>query len=178
MPDTINNLTIKVGQTGPLIKLQETHTAGTWEMTWVGPIGEEYYRRALRAAEDTVLKNNGERIVLTCPPDEHALRNWLMQYPSSMLAIDGDTYTLTLICPAEDGFIHDDYDDRTPLARITCPTCAERMAETRNRRRQQAFSKNLGSQEIAKHTRRVAEAYTRLAEIEEALHTPDATPGG
>ena len=178
MPDTTNNLTIKVGQTGPLIELRETDTTGTWEMSWVGPMGERHYRRALRAAEDTVLKNNGERIVLTCPPDEHALRNWLMQYPSSMLAIDDDTYTIEVICPAEDGLIHDDYDDRTPLPRITCQTCAERIAETRNRRRQEAFSKNLGPKEISKLTQRVAEAYTRLAEIEETLETPGSTHGG
>lgn len=177
MPNTTNNLTIKIGQTGPLVTLQETEATGTWEMTWVGPMDERYCRRALRAAEGTVLKNNGERIVLSCTTDAHALRNRLMQYPSSMLTIDGDTCTIGVIFPADDGLIHDDYDDRTPLPRITCPTCAERMAETRSSLRQQAISKNLGPQEIAKHTRRVAEAYTRLAEIEETLEIPDSAPG-
>ena len=76
---------------------------------------------------------------------------------------------MELITPGDDGFIHDDDDFRTPLERITCPTCVERFAKSRTAHRQDAFGKNEGPKEIAKHSRLIAEAYTRLAEIEENL---------
>ena len=71
--------------------------------------------------------------------------------------------------PAEDGLIHEDYDFRTPLRRITCTTCVERIAKSRTWRREDAFGKREGPKAIAEHSRQVAEAYARLAEIEEAL---------
>ena len=78
-----------------------------------------------------------------------------------------DRYTLELMVPAKDGYIHDDFDFRIPLRRITCLTCVERIAERRARKRREAFGK--GSAEVARHTRLVAEPYMRLAEIEEDL---------
>ena len=65
--------------------------------------------------------------------------------------------------------IHEDDDFRTPLRRITCVTCVARLAESRFRRREEAFAKRPGPKEIAKHSRLVAEAYARLAEIEDNL---------
>lgn len=65
--------------------------------------------------------------------------------------------------------MHDDFDFRTPLGRITCPTCVERFARKRARAREDAFDEYNGPREIARHTRLVAEAYARLAEIEENL---------
>ena len=58
---------------------------------------------------------------------------------------------------------------RTPLHRITCPTCVERFARKRAQTREEAFGEHNGPKAIARHTRLVAEAYTRLAEIEEDL---------
>ena len=82
-------------------------------------------------------------------------------------------YTIHLIVPAEDGMVHDDSDCRTRLHRITCPTCVARIADKRIQDRDLAFAQTPGAREIAKRTRRVAEAYTRLAEIEENLpHRP------
>ena len=48
--------------------------------------------------------------------------------------------------------------------------------KSRTRHRQDAFGKNEGPKEIAKHTRLIAEAYARLAEIEENLEIGDAEP--
>ena len=66
--------------------------------------------------------------------------------------------------------VHDDFDFRTPLHRITCPhlrrairqgTCADPA--------RRPLANTTGQGAIARHTRLVAEAYTRLAEIEETL---------
>ena len=76
---------------------------------------------------------------------------------------------MKLMLPDPDGLVHDDTDFRTPLVRITCPTCVKTIADTRARR-QEAFHQTHDPKEIAIHTRRVAEAYTRLAEIEESLN--------
>ena len=82
---------------------------------------------------------------------------------------EGARFAIQLIAPAENGLIHEDDDFRTPLRRITCPTCVGRIAKSRTRRREDAFGKREGPNAIAEHSRQVAEAYTRLAEIEEAL---------
>ena len=76
---------------------------------------------------------------------------------------------LDLMVPGEDGFVHEDDDFRTPLARITCPTCVNRIAWSRTKKRDEALGKGNGPKEIARHTRLIAGAYTRLAEIEENL---------
>ena len=88
-----------------------------------------------------------------------------------MVSSTGDRYAIELITPAKDGLIHEDDDFRTPLQRVTCPTCVERFAKSRTKRREDAFGKHEGPKEIAKHSRLIAEAYTRLAEIEENLKT-------
>ena len=79
---------------------------------------------------------------------------------------------------AEDGFIHDD-DFRTPLQQLTCPTCVGRIAESRTKRRRDAFGKHEEPRAIAAHSRLVAQAYTRSAEAEETLTdrlSPETAP--
>ena len=80
----------------------------------------------------------------------------------------GERYVLELLSPGQDGFIHDDFDFRAPLHRLTC---VNRIAESRTRARQDAMGKTPGPRAIAKHSRLIAEAYARLAEIEENLET-------
>ena len=121
----------------------------------------------LQAAENVVLPNDGEQLVLTCGADQETLRTQLDKWPPSTVSRTGDRYTIELITIAEDGFIHDD-DFRTPLQRITCPTCVGRIAESRTKRRRDAFGKHEGPRAIATHSRLVAQAYTRSAEVEEA----------
>ena len=123
----------------------------------------------LRNAETAVLKNGGELLIIPCPEDQEGMRETLEECGASKASLTDDRYRLELMAPGEDGYVHDDYDFRTPLHRITCPTCVERIAKSRIKEREDAFGKNSGPQEIAKHTRLVAEAYARLADIEENL---------
>ena len=116
----------------------------------------------LQAAENVVLPNDGEQLVLTCGTDQEALRTQLDKWPPSTVSRTGDRYTIELITIAEDDF-------RTPLQRITCPTCVGCIAESRTKRRRDAFGKHEGPRAIAAHSRLVAQAYTRSAEVEEAL---------
>ena len=123
----------------------------------------------LRNAETAVLKNGGELLSITCPGDQEAMRETLDECGASTASQTGDRYRLELMVPGEDGFVHDDDDFRTPLHRITCPTGVERIAKRRTEKRQEAFGKGNDPKEIARHTRLVAEAYARLADIEENL---------
>ena len=170
----MRNIAINIERDGPRISVQETETPGTWELEWTGDIEQRHARRMLKAAENAVLQNGGERILLTCSADQEILSAELDKRPPSMISRSGDSCTMKLITPGDDGFIHDDNDFRTPLERVTCPTCVERFAKSRTAHRQDAFGKNEGPKEIAKHSRLIAEAYTRLAEIEENLEIDDA----
>ena len=165
----MRNITVHMGSNGPKVYIRETETPGTWELEWTGDTEQRYARRMLKAAENAILRNGGERILLTCSANQEVLRAELDKWPPSIISKTGDRYAMELITPGEDGFIHDDDDFRTPLERITCPTCVERFAQSRTKRRQDAFGKNEGPKEIAKHSRLVAQAYDRLAEIEENL---------
>ena len=95
------------------------------------------------------------------------MRAKLDSLPESAVSRTGDRYRMELAAPGPDGFIHDDDDFRTPLHRITCPTCVERIAERRTKERRRAFGRGNSPREIASDTRLAAQAHTRLAEIEE-----------
>ena len=132
-------------------------------------------RRILKAAEHAVLRAGSDRLVVTCPADQKGLREQLQRQPQSIVAKTDDRYTIPLIVPTADGLIHDDFDFRTPLGKTTCPTCVERIAESRTRARREAFTTRATPQQISALTHLIAEAYTRLAQIEEALHIPPPT---
>ena len=68
---------------------------------------------------------------------------------------------LDLIVPAEDGFVHEDDDFRTPLARITRPARVDRTARSRTKKRAETFNRENGPGETA--------GRPRLAEMEENL---------
>ena len=90
----------------------------------------------LKAAANVVLRNGGERLVLTCGADQEAMRVELGKRPEPTVSRESDRYTLELIVPAIDGMVHND-GFRTPIFRITCPTCVEQIAKSRTRRRLQ-----------------------------------------
>ena len=171
----MRTITIHLGSNGPNVSVRETETPDTWELEWTGAMEQRHARRMLKAADNAVLQNGGERLVFTCSADQEILRAELDKWPASMVSRTGDRYAIELITPAKDGLIHDDYDFRTPLQRITCPTCVERFAKSRSRRREEAFGKGEGPKEIAKHSQLIAEAYVRLAEIEENLEIMNGT---
>ena len=100
----------------------------------------------LKTAENIVLRNGGERIVLTCGPEQEAMVAELGRRPDPTVSREGARFAIQLIAPAEDGLIHDD-DFRTPLRRITCPTCVGRIAKSRTRRREDAFGKREGQRQ-------------------------------
>ena len=75
--------------------------------------------------------------------------------------VQGGIYQL--LCHNPSPFLH------PPLHRITCPSCVKRIAKKRTKERESAFGNGNGPRDIARYTRLVAEAYTRLAEIEENL---------
>ena len=172
---SMQQVQINIGTDGPEIHVRETETPGTWGLMWTGVLDSKQARRMLRAAEDIVLSRGGERISLRCGEDEEALRDRLDRYPPDSVSKDGARYTVDLIVPGKDGFVHDDYDFRTPLNRVTCPTCVKRFIESRTERREEILKTRPGSQVVAEYTRLVAEAYTRLAEIEETLDWPEHT---
>ena len=154
---------------GLRIAVRETEDPATWELELPGIAEERGAHHMLNSAESAVLRNGGERIVFTCNADQAAMRAELDKRAASEVSREGDLYTIELIVPGEDGYIHDDDDFRTPLQRITCPTCVSRIAESRTQRRLDARIKREGPKAIAAHSRLIAEAYTRLAETEEAL---------
>ncbi len=123
----------------------------------------------LKAAETAILQNCGEHMRFTRTAAQQALQQDLDRWPKNLVTKESDRYTLPLIWAAEDGFVHEDFDYRTPLRKITCPTCVDNVAKKRTRAREDAFGKSQGPKEIAQHSRLIAEAYTRLAEIEENL---------
>lgn len=162
-------ITVLGDKQGFTVTVKENGTPGTWELEWTGVPDAGRVRRMLNNAETQVLRNGGEVLVVNCPEEQAAVRNRLEKWPEHIRARTGDRYRLQLIYEAEDGLVHDDFDFRTPLHRITCPTCVERFARKRTRAREDAFDEYNGPREIAGHTRLVAEAYIRLAEIEEDL---------
>ena len=165
----MRNIAINIERDGPSVSVRETETPGTWELEWTGDIEQRHARRMLKAAENAVLRNGGERILLTCSVDQEILSAELNKRPTSIVSRAGDRCAMELITPGDDGCSPDDDDFRTPLERVTCPTCVERFARSRTAHRQDAFGKHEGPKEIAKHSRMIAEAYSRLAEIEENL---------
>ena len=165
----MRTISINIGRDGPRVSVRETETPGAWELEWTGDVDERHARRMLNAAERVVLQNDGEGIVLTCGTEQEALRGQLDRWHPEAVSKTGERYRLALLTPGPDGYIHDDDDFRTPLDRLTCPTCVNRIAESRTRARQEAMGKTLGPRVIAKHSRQIAEAYARLAEIEENL---------
>ena len=165
----MRKITVLTGRHGIKASVWETEDPRAWELAWTGIPDPPQARRMLRNAETAVLKNGGELLIITCPGDQEAMRETLDRCRASTASQPVDRYRMDLMAPAEDGFVHDDDDFRTPLHRITCPTCVERIATTRTKKRQDAFGKGNGPTEIAPQTRLVAEAYARLADIEENL---------
>ena len=157
-----------VGQ-GLRIAVRETEDPATWELELPGVAEERSVHHMLNAAEDVVLRNGGERIVITCGSDQETMRVELGKRVASEVSREGDRYTMQLIVPDENGVIHDDDVFRTPLHRLTCTQCVSQIAESRTRRRVDALVKVEGPKAIAVHSRLIAEAYNRLAEIEEAM---------
>ena len=172
----MKNMKIHVGKDGPSISVRETEDTGAWELEWTGDMGPRHARRMMQTAETIVLQNGGERIVLTCRAGQEALRAELDGWPPSTISNTGDRYQLDLMVPGEDGFVHEHDDFRTPLARITCPACVDRTARSRTKKREEALGRGNGPKEMARHTRLIAEAYARLAEIEENLEVRTAPP--
>ena len=170
----MDTITIHYGIWGPAVTVAETDTPNTWELEFPRTaVGNRH--RVLKAAEHAVLRAGGDRLVVTCPPEREDLREQLESWPTATLSEDGDQYIIELIAPAADGLIHEDFDLRTPLSRITCPTCVERIAESRTRARREAFRTKATPQQISALTHLIAEAYTRLAQIEESLRLPPPT---
>ena len=93
------------------------------------PLDERQAWRMLRAAETVVLQNDGERVVLTCGSDQEPLRGQLEKWFPEAVSRTGERYRLELLTPGADGYIHDGDDFRTPLHRLTCPTCVRRIGE-------------------------------------------------
>lgn len=142
-----------------------------WNVTWFQePQDEKKALRLLGLAETAVLPHHGEfirfRIPLRLPNLIDAAPTWMRNACTRLEdADDGhQRWQIQLMLPATDGLIHDDSDDRTPLRRITCPTCIYRIAESRRRARQQEHT--AGPRGMSQLSQRVAEAYGRLAEAE------------
>ena len=123
----------------------------------------------LKAAETAVLQNGGERLALTCPAGQKALQGALDRWPPSTVSRAGGRRVIRLIAPADDGLIQGDNDLRTPLRKITCPTCVEATLQSRTKKPQEAFGKGNQPKEIAAHSRLIAGTCARLAETEENL---------
>ena len=167
--EDLKKITVLRDKQGFTATVSETDTPGTWELEWTGAPDAGRAYRMLRNADAEVLRNGGEVLLIDCPEGQPAVRRQLDGWPESVRSGTGGRYRLQLIYEAEDGLVHGDFDFRTPLHRITCPTCVERFIRERARQREDAFDEHNGPREIARYTRLVAEAWTRLAEIEETL---------
>ena len=151
---------------------------GVWKLGWKGSVTSGRAYRMIMEAETAARRHGGDKLVIDGGREEEAIRERLARWPENLITETDTGYIIDLIVPDGDGEVHEDFDDRTPLPRITCPTCVERIAHKRIERREDAFGDNSGPREIARHTRRVAEAFTRLAEIEENLRIGGADAGG
>ena len=142
--------------------------------------------RLLDRARDLLLPRHGERLNVECPDDGGAMRAELERRAAEKgygVRRHGDLFTVDLITADDEGDVHDDYDNRTPLETITCTTCLLRIAEGREVERTEAFNKSPGPGVVAFYTRRVGEAYLQLARAEERLatkwgHTPEQIAQG
>ena len=167
----MTTITIHYGEWGPPVTVTQTDPPSIWELDYPNP-ADGNHRCILKAAEHTVLRAGGDRLVVTCPADQKGLWEQLQRRPQSIVAKTGDRYTIQVIAPTADGLIHDDFHFRTPLGRITCPTCVERIAEGRTRARREAFNIRAIPQQISSLSHPVAEAYTRLGQLEASLNVP------
>ena len=153
---------------GFLAKVVRTEDAATWALEWNQSPDSRRAYQMFRNAERRVLQADGEYLLVQCPDTEHGVRQGLAKYHKQDVMEDGDSFLIQLIDPSEEE-VHEDFDNRTPLHRITCPTCVERIARSRTRDRTQAISNKADSSAIARASWRIAAAYQRLAEIEDAL---------
>ena len=171
MEETPQPRTIPLGKRDPTrIWLAETSEANTWELHCTVELIPETARWILRDAEEIGLRAGVARLVVTAGADQTALAETVLNYAQHMeVQQEADRYVINLLSPAPDGLVHDDDDDRTPLRHVTCTTCVYRFAQSRQWKRDEVKGKRPGPAAVAVETRRVAEAWLRLAEIEELL---------
>ena len=148
-----------------LAVLAETADPNTWTLCGAG-LGS---RRLIAAAKSLALQNGAERILFPGMPADGS--NLPLKPGWDRTEETPEGLALLLISPGKDRMVHDDYDRRTPVSRITCPTCLERIAEGRIADRARAISQRAShlAKSAAQHSRRIAEAYRRLADIEDAI---------
>ena len=170
MEETPQPRTIQLNQKGrPLSWIAETSEPNQWELHWNAEIAQ-IVKWILRNAERAALRNDGESLVVTAGPEENVIVKAVLDYTQYMeVQQEDDRYVINLLSPSSDGLVHDDDDDRTPLRHITCTTCVYRFTQSRQRKRDQVMDQHLGPAATAVETRRVAEAWLRLAETEELL---------
>ncbi len=170
MEETPQPRTIQLNQKGrPLSWIAETSEPNQWELHWNAEIAQ-IVKWILRNAERAALRNDGESLVVTAGPEENVIVKAVLDYTQYMeVQQEDDRYVINLLSPSSDGLVHDDDDDRTPLRHITCTTCVYRFTQSRQRKRDQVMDQRLGPAATAVETRRVAEAWLRLAETEELL---------
>lgn len=128
--------------------------------------------RLLDRAKDLVLPRYGEQLAVHCPQDGEEMRAELERRAVEKgygVRGDEDLFTIELIMADDEGDVHDDYDNRTPLEKVTCTTCLLRIAQGRDVERTEAFDKSPGPGVVAFYTRRLGEAYLQLAKAEESL---------
>ena len=101
--DSQQGITVLKGRGGFQASVRETEPPGTWELEWDGALDESRAYRVLRNAGTAVLRNGGERIAVTCPPDQEALLRTLGKWPEPEVARTGDRYLLELMVPAAAG---------------------------------------------------------------------------
>ena len=164
-------VTVHYGDWGPPVTVTQTDPPNTWELDYPKAAASDH-RRILKAAEHAVLRACGDRLAVIYPAEQKGLREQLQRRTQSIVAKTGDRYTIQLIPPATDGLLHDDFDFRTPLGKITCPTSVERVAESRTKARREAFKTRATPQQTAPLSHLVAEAYTRLGQLEASLNVP------
>ena len=151
---------------------------GVWKLEWEGTVTSGRAYRMIKNAETAALRHGGDKLVIDGAREEEAVRERLARWPENIITETETGYIIDLIVPDEEGDVHEDFDDRTPLNRITCPTCVERIAHKRVEKREETIGNSPGPRAIARHTRRVAEAFTRLAEIEDNLRIDGPGPPG
>ena len=164
-------ITVHYGDWRPPATVTQTDPPSTWELDHTNTADGDH-RRILTAAEHAVLPAGGDHLVIVRPAEQQDLRDQLERWPASMISQAGDRYTIQLIPPAADGLLHDDFDFRTPRGKITCPTSVERVAEGRTKARREAFKTKATPQQSSPLSHLVAEAYTRLDQLEASLNVP------
>lgn len=81
----MTTIAIHYGDRGPPVTVTQKDPPGTWELDHPYAADGDH-RHILKAAEHAVLRASGDRLVVTCSPEDKDLREQLERWPTATLS--------------------------------------------------------------------------------------------